>query len=263
MEDFTITHIGDSTLSLPMPFKFIAAKDETFTFQADDGSNLSNKAIGVPITFENGFWICAYQTTQEFWAAVVERGHIDKLEKYPSYFKANSRPIEQVNWDDIQIFNMALNKIFQDENLTFENRKEPKGVFGLPSETQWEYAANADQGLVFAGSQNINDVAWYKENNNYQTMPVGQKQPNALGLYDMSGNVWEWCADDNVGNISEMPKNGQPNLKKDQFKVLRGGSCFDYAERCRLRIRDINRPSIRYNRYGFRLVFSPSSVYES
>lgn len=263
MEDFTITHIGDTALSLPMPFKFIPVKDKTFMFQASDGSNLSNKAMGVPITFENGFWICAYQTTQEFWEIVINASNFKSLKPNPSYFKGNTRPVEQVSWDDIQIFNTALNKLFQDENLTFENGIKGKGVFGLPSETQWEHTAEAGQGLVFSGSQSLSDVGWYKENSNDQTMPVGQKHSNALGLYDMSGNVWEWCADDYTENISEIPKNGQPNLKKDQYKVLRGGSYFGGAGNCRLRGRGRTHPGNRNYGIGFRLGFSPSSVHES
>ena len=263
MKDFTITHIGDTALSLPMPFKFIPSKGKTFDFQADDGSNLGNKKGGISITFENNFWICAYQTTQELWKLVVNITKDKDLNPIPSYFKGNTRPVEMVSWDDIQIFNIALNQLMAENKITLESDSVPNGQFGLPSETQWEYAANAGQGLVFSCSQNLNDVAWYYENSNEQTMPVRLKEPNAWGLYDMTGNVWEWCADDYAENINHIPKNGQPNLKKDEYKVLRGGGFRGIAENCRLRVRSDGHPGHRYDNGGFRLVFSPSSAHES
>jgi formylglycine-generating enzyme required for sulfatase activity len=264
MEDFTITHIGDTALSLPMPFKYLGVKtDKNFKFQADDGSNLGSKHNGIPITFENDFWMCIYQTTQEFWEVVVKANITQELKPNPSYFKGKTRPVEQVSWDDVQLFNSALNRLFKEGKLSFEKKTKPLGEFALPSETQWEYAANAGQGLVFAGSQNLNDVAWYNENSNEQTMHVGLKEPNAWALHDMIGNVWEWCADNFAQNIAEIPKNGQPNLQKDQYQVLRGGSYNDCAEFCRLWYRRNYRPGNRSRSLGFRLGFSPSSAYES
>jgi formylglycine-generating enzyme required for sulfatase activity len=263
MEDFTITHVGNTELSLPMPFKFIPAKGKTFMFQADDGTEYGTKNEGIPITFENNFWMCAYQTTQEFWEMVINKAEVKELNPHPSYFKGKTRPVETVSWDDIQIFNKELNFLFKDSGLIVKDRPQIIGHFALPSETQWEYAADADQRLVFAGSQNLPDVGWFRENSNDQTLPVGLKQPNTWGLYDMTGNVWEWCTDDYAQNIAEIPKNGQPNLKKDQYKVLRGGSFFDFAQDCRLRNRDDYRPDFRNGGIGFRLVFSPSSAHES
>jgi formylglycine-generating enzyme len=263
MNDFTIKEIDGKELSQPMPFKYIAAKGKTFIFQADDGSNLDIKRDGIPITFEKDFWMCAYQTTQEFWESVVIKSKPISLNPQPSRFKGKTRPVEQVSWEDIQMFNKALNDLFKEKKITIENNSKPDGQFALPSETQWEYAANAGQGLVFSGSQNLNDVAWYLENSNNQTMPVGLKQPNAWGLNDMSGNIWEWCADDFAQNIKEIPKNGQPNLRKEIYKTLRGGSSFYFAEYCRLRYRSINLPVSRDLGLGFRLGFSPSSAHQS
>jgi formylglycine-generating enzyme len=263
MNDFTIKEIDGKELSQPMPFKYIAAKGKTFMFQADDGSNLGIKRGRIPITFEKDFWMCAYQTTQEFWERVIITSQHKSLNPQPSRFKGKTRPVEQVSWEDIQMFNKVLNVLFKENKITIENNSKPDGQFVLPSETQWEYAANAGQGLVFSGSQNLNDVAWYRENSNDQTMPVGLKQPNAWGLNDMSGNVWEWCADDFAQNIKEIPKNGQPNLRKDEFRVLRGGGFFDFAGSCHLRFRGNNRSGNHLNICGFRLGFSPSSVHDS
>ena len=188
---------------------------------------------------------------------MVKAAQIKYLEEWPSYFKGKTRPVEQVSWDDIQLFNKTLKTLFESNKVTFMEFKKPEGAFGLPSETQWEYTANADQGLIFAGSQNPDDVAWYKENSNGQTMPVGLKQPNAWGLFDMSGNVWQWSADDYIVNLNEIAKNGLPNFEKGRSKALRGGSYFIIAGDCRLRSRRHYHPVIRS--CGFRLVFSPSS----
>ncbi len=278
MKDFTITHIGDTALSLPMPFKFIPAKGKTFMFQADDGSNLGIKSDGVPITFENDFWMCAYQTTQEFWEvvtkhitqflkAVSDTGNQIYEQQYtsnPSYFKGKTRPVENINYNQINQFIEYLNFLLDtNAQIKFKDSEKPRGKFKLPSETQWEYAAEAGQDLVFAGSQNLNDVGWYNENSNDQTMPVGLKQPNAWGLYDMSGNVFEWCADDYVSNPKPIPQNGMPYSENGYAKSLRGGSCCDFAEICRIRFRSEAHSQDRDDSHGFRLVFALSSTHES
>lgn len=259
MENFIITHIGNTKLYQPMPFIYVPAKGKSFKFQDKEDSNETTKREGVNITFETDFYLCAYPATQEFWEAVVNASNTKELDPQPSEFKGSTRPVEQVSWDDIQLFNNALNSIFTyGSNIKIDGERE-KGGFGLPSETQWEYAANAEQGLVFSGSQNLNDVGWYAANSNEQTMPVGLKQPNAWGFYDMSGNVWEWCADDHSDNLSEIPINGSPNLKKTKFKILRGGGYFRNARYCRLRFRYNLQPDARSHNYGFRLRFSPGS----
>ena len=263
MKDFTITHVGHTELSLPMPFKYIPAQGKTFMFQADDGSNLGTKSEEIPIIFENDFWMCAYQTTQEFWATMIRASDSKDLSTSPSYFKGKTRPVEHVSWNDIQIFNRELNNLFKNNGLIVNERPQIAGQFSLPSEAQWEYAADSRQDLVFAGSQNLHDVGWFTENSNDQTMPVGLKATNALGLHDICGNVLEWCADDFAQNIAEIPKNGQPNLKKDQNKVLRGGGFFYDAMECRLRNRGYGHLGNRSNDFGFRLVFFPSSVHKS
>lgn len=255
MQDFTITHVGGVELTLPMPFKFIPAKGKKFMFQADDGTEYGTKYEGIPITFENDFWMCAYQTTQEFWAEVVRAINSKVLDPNPSNFKGKTRPTEQVTWDEVQFFNNALNNLLQEDKLTFEDNYKPLGVFDLPSESQWEYAACAEQNTVFAGSDCLEDVGWYVRNSNGQTMPVGLKQANEFGLYDVSGNVLEWCADDYIEKLSETPKDGRLNLKKGQTKVIRGGSIFDNAEYCRLRYRFHERPLLHLSDIGFRLCF--------
>ncbi len=140
------------------------------------------------------YYIGKFEVTQELWEAVMGSN--------PSYFKGSNLPVEQVSWDDCQTFIRKLN------SLTGKN-------FRLPTEAEWEYTArggNRSKGYKYSGSNNISDVAWYWENsgdrvlsgewdydkiknNNCRTHPVGMKSPNELGIYDMSGNVYEWCQD--------------------------------------------------------------------
>jgi len=169
------------------------------------------------------FFIGKYEVTQEQWQAVMENN--------PSIHKDCSLcPVENVSWYDAQDFIKRLNI------LTGKS-------YRLPTEAEWEYAAkggNLTHNYTFAGSDDINSVAWYPENSNKQTHAVGQKQPNELGIYDMSGNVWEWCSDwyDN----------------RQKYRVRRGGSWFSGAIYGRVAFRDYFSPDYRNTDLGFRLV---------
>ncbi|MBO4741207.1 MAG: SUMF1/EgtB/PvdO family nonheme iron enzyme, partial [Bacteroidales bacterium] len=151
-------------------------------------------------------------------------------------------PVEQVSWDECNTFITKLNAL--------TGKK-----FRLPTEAEWEFAArggNKSKGYKYSGSNNIDEVAWYNENNDYTTHIVKTKQPNELGLYDMSGNVFEWCQDwyDDYNRGSQTNPKG---ASEGSYRVLRGGSWDDNARDCRVSNRDYGTPDHRFHDLGFRL----------
>ena len=183
----------------------------------------------------SSFYISKYEVTQELWQAVMGSN--------PSYFKGDlQRPVEQVSWNECQTFINKLNA------LTGEQ-------FRLPTEAEWEYAARGGQksrGYLYSGSNSIGDVAWYVDNSNNTTHPVGRKQPNELGLYDMSGNVWEWC-EDRYGSYSSSAQTNPAGPSSASRRVYRGGSWSSYARYCRASNRPYHSPDLSYYSLGLRL----------
>jgi formylglycine-generating enzyme len=213
------------------------------------------------------FWIGKYPVTQAQWRAVLEeanhRGIKHSLDLDPAYFKSPQRPIEHVSWNDCMAWIEVLNQLSPKVPLGNE------GAFSLPSEAQWEYAAQGgvswEDNFIFAGSNEINHVAWYDNNSFGQTMPVGLKMPNQLGIYDMSGNVWEWCLDAydmafyqqclDWHNAQKMVKDPVcSNYSNIARRVLRGASFFYYAGYCEVRTRNYFEAVFRDFNVGFRLV---------
>ena len=181
------------------------------------------------------FYIGKYEVTQEQWQTVMGSN--------PSGFKGAKRPVEQVNWNDCQEFVKKLNQ------LTGKN-------FRLPTEAEWEYAAqggNQSRGYIYSGSNTIGDIAWFEDNSGNQTHNVGTKAPNELGLYDMSGNVWEWCQDwYSSSYYSRSPQTNPTGPLSGPGRVNRGGSWFNYSTYCRTAYRDGSHPTSR-SYIGFRL----------
>ena len=131
--------------------------------------------------------------------------------------------------------------------------------FSLPTEAQWEFAARGgthSQGYLYAGSNNLNDVAWQDGNSGSNTHPVGQKQPNELGLQDMSGNVWEWCQDW-YDSYPDDAKTDPVGPSSGSYRVFRGGGWGSDAQYCRVAYRNYCTPDYSSNYLGFRLVLSP------
>lgn len=182
------------------------------------------------------FYMGETEVTQELWQAVMGSN--------PSYFSGTNLPVDNVSW------NMIVNNFLPALNAaTGQN-------FRLPTEAEWEYAArggNQSHGYKYAGSNTIDDVAWYDDNSNNQTHPVGYKQANELGLYDMSGNVREWCQDwsDSYSSEAQTNPTGPSN---GSIRVLRGGSWSSYARYCRVSYRYFDTPGSLHNYYGFRFV---------
>ena len=186
-----------------------------------------------------GFHISKYPITQRQYQAVMGQN--------PSHFKGNLEcPVECVGWQDAIVFCQKLSKIL-------------KQTIDLPSETQWEWAARGatkSKGFQFAGSNNLDEVGWYDQNSGGKTHPVGQKKPNELGLYDMSGNVWEWCKDNWTANPSELPQDVTHLIKggNSDRRALRGGSWINNSSHCSSASRLYNSPDSRNLDFGFRVV---------
>ena len=181
------------------------------------------------------YYIGRFEVTQALWQHVMGEN--------PSDNKSNSRnPVEQVSWDDCQRFISRLNQ------MTGQR-------FRLPTEAEWEYAArggNKSRGYQYSGSNNIGDVAWYEGNSGYQTHVVGTKQANELGLYDMSGNVWEWCQDW-YGSYSSGAQTNPQGPTSGSLRVIRGGGGWSVARLCLVAYRYGISPGIRDYDLGFRL----------
>jgi formylglycine-generating enzyme required for sulfatase activity len=231
-------------------FKMVDVAGGTFTMgaTAEQGSDaLGNEKPTHPVTLSN-FSIGQTEVTQELWQAVMGSN--------PSSHTGNlQRPVERVTWDDCQTFITKLNQ------LTGKN-------FRLPTEAEWEYAArggNKSQGYMYAGSNTIDNVAWYRENAqtvgsdspDYGTHPVATKAANELGLYDMSGNVIEWCQDRYKSSYSgyptDVPTVNPTGPDSGSTRVTRGGSWANTAQSCRVSSRNSGTPNASNQTIGLRL----------
>ncbi len=191
-----------------------------------------------------GFWMGQYEVTQAQWQAIMKDN--------PSNFKGADRPVETVSWNDAQAFLQKL-------NATVETHGRASLQFRLPSEAEWEYAARAGTQTAYSfgdDSNQLGEYAWYAGNSNSETHPVGQKEPNAFGLYDMHGNVWEWCADTYHDGYADAPTDGSVwgNLGGGKAKSLRGGSWGTDPGLVRSASRHGFDPDGRNLNHGFRVV---------
>lgn len=238
-ETITPLHGGD-----PVSFRMIKVEGGEFWMGSEENS-MKNPSYKFYLPT---FWIAEYPVTQLLWLAV--------LDERPSHFQGFNRPVEQVTWIDItKQFLPKLNKICQRD-------------FRLPSEAEWEFAARGgiyNTAYRYAGSNRLKDVGWYSENSHLETKTVGLKHPNALGVHDMSGNVWEWCADywhysyDGLSDKGVARNEKGININKGhnhKNRVLRGGSWYHSSKLCSNSFRFSEHPYIMSGTIGFRLAIS-------
>jgi formylglycine-generating enzyme required for sulfatase activity len=216
--------------------ELIYVKGGTFTMgctseQGDDCNNREKPTHRVTVS---DFYIGKYEVTQAQWKSVMGSN--------PSRFTGDNLPVEQVSWNDVQEFIRKLNA------QTGKN-------YRLPTEAEWEYAARGgaqSRGYKYSGSNTVGDVAWYGDNSGKATHPVGQKLPNGLGLYDMSGNVEEWCSDryGDYSSSSQTNPAGPSSGSSGSRRVVRGGSLEGGVH---VWHRDGGGPGLRDYSLGFRL----------
>jgi formylglycine-generating enzyme required for sulfatase activity len=196
------------------------------------------------VTITNDFYLGKFEVTQEQWTKIIGTN--------PSKFKNDLNPVESVSWYDAKIFISKLNAL---ENTT---------KYRLPTEAEWEYAARSSSTTKYSFSNNIDDLtfyAWYYEGDKspkqpLQTHPVGQKQPNKWGLYDMHGNVWEWTEDwYDPEFYSKSPLENPKNYFSSSNITIRGGSWINSAEYLRSSVRYFKTPTTKGDDLGFRVAF--------
>lgn len=213
----------------------IRVEGGSFSMGSDD-SDAGSDEKPVHSVSVSSFSIGKYEVTQKLWKAVMGSN--------PSYFKGDNLPVENVSWNDVQTFIRKL------------NQKTGKH-YRLPTEAEWEFAArggNRSRGYKYSGSNDLGSVAWYDGNSNSKTHTVGSKSPNELGIYDMSGNVCEWCQDWYDGKYySSSPYSNPTSPSTGSYRVYRGGSWRSRARLCRVSDRDGSSPGNHGDSLGFRL----------
>ena len=241
----TETWPNDTVEPTDVTFTMVAVEGGTFSMGATSEQGLGANDWERPVHYVtlSDFSIGQTEVTQELWQAVMGSN--------PSYYTSDSQlPVERVSWNSCQDFIEQLNQ------LTGE-------TFRLPTEAEWEFAArggNKSQKYRYSGSSNIQDVAWFWNSipsqqigtPGYGTQPVATKAPNELGLYDMSGNVWEWCQDW-YGNYSSDDQINPTGPSWGSFRIFRGGSWSRSSESCRVAYRNYTYPSTSDDTMGFRL----------
>ena len=217
-------------------FEMVRVEGGTFrmgaTSEQEDDADSDEKPVH-SVTLSS-YYIGKTEVTQALWQAVMGSN--------PSNFKGADLPVECVSWDDCQEFIQKLNR------LTGRN-------FRLPTEAEWEFACrggNNSCGYKYSGSNNLGSVAWYDENSGGQTHRVATKAPNELGIYDMSGNVGEWCSDW-YADYTSYSQTDPTSPQSGSYRVRRGGGWGSYAGHCRSSLRNFSTPAHRPSNFGLRL----------
>ncbi len=224
-----------------LKFEMVLVKGGTFLMGSEKVFEEPVHQVNLP-----DFYIGKYPVTQALWKAVMGE------DQNPSEFKGDNRPVEMVSWQETQDF---LKKLNQRTGRSYR----------LLTEAEWEYAARGGenrQGFEYAGGNKLKDVGWYDENSYGETKPVGLKYPNELGLFDMSGNVFEWVEDQWHNDYEKAPDDGTAWVDRSEGsnRVIRGGGWSLGALGCRVSVRLNNDPSDRDSDVGFRLGLSLQSA---
>ena len=224
--------------------EMVGIKPGTFTMGSPDselGRFYNEKQHQVTLT--KGYWLGKYEVTQRQWKAVMGDN--------PSNFKGDDQPVEQVSWENVMKFC---------RNLTAQERKagrlSEEYEYTLPTEAQWEYACRAGTTAMYNNGSGLNELGWCDGNSVKKAHPVGQKKPNAWGLYDMHGNVWEWCLDW-YGDYPPSSVSNPKGVGSGSRRVNRGGGWRDSARGCRSAIRSGDVPGNCGDDLGFRLALIP------
>jgi len=222
---------GDTWVnSIGMKFAYIQAGKFLMGSPPGEGGWFSDE-VQHEVKINRGFYLGITEVTQAQWKTVMGRN--------PSWFKGDCLPVERVSWDDAVRF---CRKLSQREARRYR----------LPTEAEWEYACRAGSTGPYAGTGNLDEMGWHAENSGSKTHPVGVKLPNAWGLYDMHGNVSEWCRDW-YGEYPRREVQDPAGPTESVARILRGGS-WSYPPRiCRSASRSKDERSMRYNDIGFRV----------
>ena len=224
-------------------FKMVAVEGGSFEMGEEGGLLDFGKDNRIHSVTLSDFYICETMVTQELWQAVMGEN--------PSFFTSDIQcPVESISWEDCKVFVDKLNEL-----LAYELPAGRK--FRLPTEAEWEYAARGGKrpkDCRYSGSDSIYDVAWFWNNSDSKTHPVKSKECNELGLYDMSGNVWEWCNDWYAGNYyKKSPRCNPGGPDSGSHRVLRGGCFKSFKYECQNVCRGRNSSVARKECYGMRL----------
>lgn len=214
-------------------FSMVAVEGGTFQMGSTD-SEADDDEKPVHQVRVSSFAIGQTEVTQELWEAVMGSN--------PSNFQGSKLPVEKVSWNDCQTFITKLNQLTGQQ-------------FRLPTEAEWEFAArggNSSRGYKYSGSDDIDAVAWYRSNSSIKTHEVATKTPNELGIYDMSGNVWEWCQDW-YGSYSSSAQTNPTGPATGSNRVYRGGCWGSNVGNCRVAYRINSPPTGTYYNLGLRL----------